>query len=140
MMKKIVLPVVGAILIAASLSFAAPVNMKEGKWEIVTSINMEGVPFPMPPMKTTHCYTKKDLASNASTLPSGSSKKNDCEIQDQKVSGNTVTWTTVCKDGSRGSGEASYKGSSYTATMKMTAKDGGASTTTIRAKRIGDCK
>jgi hypothetical protein len=122
---------------------AAPVNMQAGNWEIVTRISIEGVPFPMPPMKITHCYTKKDLEDGSKTRPAagGSGKKDDCEAKDVVERGNSASWKLVCKDGTSGTGEASYKGTEYTVTQKLVGKDGsGASTTTIKAKRIGDCK
>jgi hypothetical protein len=81
--KGIVLFAVLLFLVAVPV-LAAPVTMQEGSWEVVTRINIEGVPFPMPPMKTTHCYTRKDLEDSSKTRPAagGSGKKNECEVKD----------------------------------------------------------
>ena len=142
-MKKVVLLCAVLLLLSAVAVFAAPVNMQEGNWEIVTNIKIEGVPFPMPPMKMTHCYTKKDLEDSSKTRPAagGSGKKDDCEMKDLVEKGNSATWKLVCKDGTNGTGEATYQGSTYSVTQKLVGKGGdGGSTTTIKAKRLGDCK
>ncbi len=139
-MKKVVPLCAFVLLVFAAPLLAAPPNMQPGNWEISMKIQVEGVPFPMPPIKTTHCYTKQDLEDNSKTLPSGSGKKNDCEVKDMKVAGNSATWNLVCKDGAKGAGEITYKGTTYDATLKMTTKDGDKSTTNIKAKRLGDCK
>lgn len=139
-MKKVILLSAFVLLVFAAPLLAAPPNMQPGNWEISMKIQVEGVPFPMPPIKTTHCYTKQELEDSKSTLPSGSGKKNDCEVKDMKVAGNSATWNLVCKDGSKGAGEISYKGTTYDSTLNMTTKDGGKSTTNIKAKRLGDCK
>jgi len=141
MLKKAVVLSLALLFLYAFPVFAAPANIEEGKWEIVTSINIEGVPFPMPPMKVTQCFTKKDLEDSSKTRPAagGSGKKGDCEVKDLVETGKSATWKMVCKDGSTGSGEATYQGNSYTTTLKMKDKSGGASTTNIKAKRLGAC-
>jgi hypothetical protein len=139
-MKKAIMLSVVLLFLSALPLFAAPVNMQEGSWELITSIIIEGVPFSMPPMKVTKCFTKKDLEDSSKTRP-GAGKKSDCEVKDLKETANSATWKMVCKDGSTGTGEATYQGNAYTATMKMVSKGGGgASTTSIKAKRLGDCK
>ncbi len=140
MNKVLLLFVITLLLSFASPLLAAPPNMQEGNWELTMSMQMEGVPFAMPPVKMNHCYTKKELEDSNSTLPSASNKKNDCETKNMKVSGNTATWEVICKDGSKGSGEITYKGASYDSTLNMVTKDGNKSTTRIKAKRTGDCK
>ena len=132
-----------SLLVPAVPLYAAPPNMQEGLWEITTTISIEGVPFSMPPMKVTHCYTKKDLEDSSKTRPAagGSKKKSDCEVKDLKESGSAASWKIECKDGTKGTGEATYKGSTYSLTQKVVDKGGdGASTTTINAKRLGACK
>lgn len=123
----------------------AGVNMQEGSWETTLQMKMEGLPFPMPPMtfKTTQCLTKKDL------VPNTASKDQKCEVADQKVSGNTVTWKVTCreKDGSAslGDGEVSYSGASYAGVIRMKFLDksgqpaGTSTTTTLAGRRVGDC-
>lgn len=121
----------------------AHVNMQEGNWEIETSMKMERMPFPMPPMKVTYCYTKKDMedGSKMRSTDGGAGKKNDCEMKDLVEKKNTASWKLVCKDGTSGSAEATYKGDSYSVNMKMFDKSGREMiNTSVNGSRLGDCK
>lgn len=139
-MKKIVLLVVCAVLFPAQTLFAAGPNMKEGNWEVVTSMKMEGMPFPIPPMKINHCYTSKEIEDSKNPAASDADKKNECTVKDQRVTGNKVTWNMACKDGSTGSGEASYNGNTFDSITTFKDKSGTATTTSMKGKRLGDCK
>jgi len=108
-------------------------------------MEMEGAPFPMPPMVFTQCVTKEDLKDPKKTLPGSSDKKKDCTVKDYAVSVSKVTWRMQCKDVSNGKGEMVYRGTtSYSGTLKMetTGKKRGRSKMVqhISGKRIGDCK
>lgn len=144
-MKTIVIVLVIAILalVPAALC-AAPARMQDGKWEITVKSEMEGVPFPMPPMTHTQCISKDDQKDMKKVLPSASTKKDECEVKSQKVVGNKVSWRVQCKDGSSGTGEMVYKSTSYTGTIKMETRneEQGASKIVqhITGKRIGNCK
>ena len=139
-MKKLFVLSGLVLLLSATTLFAAAPNMQEGKWELTMQMKVEGVPFSMPPMKYTQCFTKDDVKDGNKTLPTGSDKKNDCEIKDVKASSKRTAWKMVCKDGTTGSGEIAYKGSSYDSTMTLVAKDGGKTVNNIKARRLGDCK
>ena len=140
-MKKLLLLSGLVLLVSATTLFAASPNMQEGKWEVTMLMKMEGVPFPMPPIKYTQCFTKDDVKDGNKTLPTGSDKKkNNCDIKDVQASSNRTTWKMVCKDGTTGNGEITYKGSSYESTMTLVTKDGGKTVNNIKAKRLGDCK
>lgn len=140
-MKKLSILFALALLCFATMLFAASPNMQEGKWELTMAMQVEGVPFPMPPIKYTQCFTKEDVKDGNKTLPTGSDKKKDnCKVEDVKASSNSTTWKMVCKDGTTGSGQITYKGSSYTSTMTLVAKNGGKTVNNIKAKRLGDCK
>jgi len=140
-MKRFIFSLVTVFFLMAVL-FAASNNMREGKWEVTMDMNIEGMPFTMPAVTHTQCITKKDLEDNKKTLPSAGKNEN-CEVKNYKVNGNTVTWETVCKDGTKGSGEITYKGDSYTGTMKMDTidKKGKKSKISYKIKgvRKGDC-
>ena len=140
-MKKFVFAA-SSVLFCIAVLFAAPA-MREGKWEISMSINMPGMPFALPAVTHTQCITKEDLKDNKNTVPSAG-KDDDCEVKNYKVRGNTVTWETVCKDGTKGSGEITYKGDSYTGKMKMETIDEKSGKKTnvdykIKGQRKGDC-
>ncbi|HUI46501.1 MAG TPA: DUF3617 family protein [Nitrospirota bacterium] len=131
------------LLVSAAPLFAAPATMQDGNWEITMKMDMAGMPFALPPMVTTHCYTKEDINDSKKTIPS-TSQKNDCEKKDVTVVGNKVTWKMQCKDGSTGSGEMEYKQTSYSGMMTLEKADKKGGTSKIiyhmSGKRIGDCK
>lgn len=125
-----------------SLAFAG-VNMQAGNWETTVEMKMEGMPFPMPPTtyKMTQCLTQKDMVPNTST------RDRKCEIRDQKIIGNKVTWKMICVDGqgrSEGDGEITYSGSSFKGVIrtKMMTKDPSETMRSIMnmtGKRLGNC-
>lgn len=127
-MRKIQLmtAIAAAFLLFAPQSGLAAADVKEGSWETITEMTMEGMPVQMPPMtfKNTQCITKNDL------IPKTSQKDDKCEVKEQKLVNNKATWKMRCvdKDGSvtDGDGEITYKNESYSGamTMKMTPKNG----------------
>lgn len=141
--------VLGSIIIVtllATAGFAAAPNMKYGLWEITTSMEMKGMqmPFAMKPMTQTHCVTKQDVEKPEKTVPQVKENK-DCSIKDYKVSGNKVTWKTVCtgKNPMTSTGEMTYShGTSYDGTMTMDTEGSHAMHMIyhFKGKRIGDCK
>jgi hypothetical protein len=77
------------LLAAVSFSFAASgSNMKEGLWEITSTVKMQGMN--MPSHTHTQCITKNDL------VPKSSQPGQECTISDYKIEGNTVTWSIQC--------------------------------------------
>jgi hypothetical protein len=111
------------------------VNMKEGKWEITSTVEMKGMPAGMmQPQTHTTCLKQNDY------VPKNEQQK-DCTMKDMKVIGNTVSWEVVCKDSS-GKGRITYAGSTYDGAMEMTMKDGGRDMNmkmTMKGKHIGPC-
>jgi hypothetical protein len=135
----------GALLcvLLSGTSALAGVNMQEGSWETTVQMTMEGLPFPMPPTTytSTQCLTKKDM------VPSTEGKGQKCRIRNQKVSGNTVTWSVVCEDSqgrSEGEGKITYAGSSFSGVIKTKITTKGESkpmrsTMEMKGKRLGNC-
>ncbi|MBW1893021.1 MAG: DUF3617 family protein [Deltaproteobacteria bacterium] len=123
------------ILAAASIAFAGP-NIKEGKWEMTTKMEMAGMPMEMPAVTHTQCLTKKDL------VPQNAPDDQKCEPVKTKINGNTVTWTINCNSEggpAKGSGKITYSGDSFKGTVKM--KQGGMDMTShITGKYIGKCE
>lgn len=99
------------ILILSSNVFGGSTpNFKEGKWEISTEIEMEGMPMSMPAIKHTQCMSKDDY------VPQNSQPGQECEITETKISGDTVTWTIKCKGQGgemKGAGKITYKGDTF---------------------------
>jgi Protein of unknown function (DUF3617) len=105
-MKKNVIAILSVLALPAT-SFAAD-TMRDGYWELVTTMEMPGMSMKMAPTKTKHCYTKEDVKDQKKTI---STDKN-CTVTDLKQSGNKVTWKMTCTGKNAGvfSGETVYKG------------------------------
>jgi hypothetical protein len=131
----------GLVLSAAT---AADPNMAEGNWEVTTKMEIAGMPMMMPPQTRNQCLTKKNMVPEAPS-PDPDQK---CSVQDQKVSGDTVSWRIQCK-GKQGTmdgeGQIKYSGRTYDGTMraKMTEPGGGEAMVmkmTFQGRHTGACK
>jgi len=101
----------------------ASAELKEGLWEITTKVEMKGTPVKMPATTMKPCIAKKDMVPKPEKQPKGQ----ECKMKDQKVSGDTVTYTMECQSAKSTTvinGKMTYKGDSYN----------GATDTTIKAK------
>ncbi len=137
--KKFIIAIVVIFGLLTHASSFAAVNMQEGKWDITLEMKIEGVPFPMPPIKFARCLTKEDM------IPQEKKKDQDCRTT-SKTKGDTVNWVTVCKDKSgttESTGSVTYKKGSMNGTMKSTTTDdkGAKSVSNMRVsgKRTGAC-
>ncbi|MBA4390623.1 MAG: hypothetical protein C0399_06780 [Syntrophus sp. (in: bacteria)] len=131
-----------AIVITLVLVAGASAEMKEGLWEITTKAEMKGMPVQIPPTTMKQCITKKDLVPK----PEKQEKGQECKMQDQKVSGDTVTYTMECKTAEStmtSTGTITYKGDSYNGTTNTTMKAKGQPdilmTGKMTGKYIGPC-
>jgi hypothetical protein len=138
--KSLALSCLFAALAAPALATAAP-NMEEGNWEVTMKMEMQGMPFAMPPMKHNQCMTKKDMVPNTSP-----DKNSSCEVKEQEVSGDTVSWRVVCKDRegtTESEGKITYFGKRYEGAMKakVTSKRGEATSINyqIQGRHTGAC-
>jgi hypothetical protein len=111
-------------------------SMREGYWELVTTMEIPGMPMKMPPTKMNHCYTKEDVKDQRKSI---STDKN-CTVTDLKQSGNKVTWKMTCTGKNAGvfTGETVYQKDAYDSAMKMQAQ-GQAMHMKVKAKRLGNC-
>ncbi len=120
---------------------ASAVNMHEGEWENTIEMKMEGVPFAIPPVKTTQCMTKEDY------VPKQKEDKSTCAVKNQKVTGNKVSWSQECVDDrgmkTEAQGEITYTGDGYKGTMSMKTRDKSGSvmsgTAVMTGRRLGAC-
>lgn len=110
-------------------------NMKDGLWEITTTVEMPGMPAGMmKPQTLTTCLSQKN------SVPKGKNET-DCTIKDIKTEGNTVSWTVVCKEATS-KGKITYAGTTYEGTTESTIKQDGKDMTiktTMKGKHIGPC-
>jgi hypothetical protein len=133
-MKNFVLVVLS--ILALPVATLAADTMREGYWELISTMDMPGMPMKIPPTTMKHCYTKEDVKDPKKTV---STDKN-CTVTDFKQSGNKITWKMKCTGKNAGtfSGETVLKGDSYDATMKMQTQ-GQTMNMKIKAKRLGNC-
>jgi len=132
--------VVMVCTIGATWQSEAAVNMREGEWETTMEMKMEGMPFAIPPTKTTQCITKDNM------VPKQKEGNKNCKTKSQQVIGNKVTWTVECVDGGSTTemqGEITYNGDSYKGNITIKTKDQSGktmvSTGVMSGRRIGEC-
>ncbi|HVG55576.1 MAG TPA: DUF3617 family protein [Vicinamibacterales bacterium] len=118
-------------------------QMRPGRWEITTQMDMPGMPVKMPPQKVTRCVTPEEANAPANTLgdPGGRGRGgSNCKVTDQKIDGNKVTWKMACTgaDAMTGEGELVFKGDSYAGKMSMSMAQG-QMTMQYTGTRVGDC-
>jgi Protein of unknown function (DUF3617) len=130
------------ILVSAALmpvtAVSAVASMKEGLWEITTTMEMPGMPYQPPASVYRHCYTREDLKDEKQVLPK---QQGDCRVTDMKRDGSRMTWKIVCsgENKGKGEGEITFRGdSAYDGSMniemnemKMTGR--------YKARRVGAC-
>nr|WP_319396473.1 DUF3617 domain-containing protein [uncultured Desulfobacter sp.] len=131
---KRVMDIVGVILLSAGITWAGP-NMNPGTWEIITKMEMPG----MPGQSVTHtqCITEQDL------VPVNKDPNNSCTVKNISTRGNTVSWEITCggQGGEMdGTGEITYAGDTMKGNMVMVMKAMNMTiTNTLSGKRIGPC-
>ncbi|MBL0226614.1 MAG: DUF3617 family protein [Geobacteraceae bacterium] len=133
-MQKIVIAILSVLALPAT-GFTAE-TMREGYWELISSMDMPGMPMKMAPTKIKHCYSREDVKDQKKTI---TTDKN-CTVTDLKQSGNTVTWKMKCTGQNAGefSGETVYAKDAYNSTMKMKTQ-GRTVNMKVKARRLGDC-
>ena len=125
-------------------AFAAGPDFEEGEWSVSYRMEVVGMPFPMPPItaRKTKCLDKDNY------VPDNSQPGQECKVSDQKVNGNTVTWTMRCRAQQRtieGQGKITYNGDRYDGVMdaKLISDDNQAPAVgykyTMQGQRLGAC-
>ena len=143
MLKRVALAVAIGIFLGGTSALAG-VNLHEGLWEITTKMEIEGMPMKMPPRKHTQCLTNKNMLKTM--VPKEQAQEEECKITDQKISGNTVTWTMKCKgeDAMEVTGKTTYHGDTFEGTITMipnNPEEGKMKMINhISGRRIGECK
>ncbi|MCP4720220.1 MAG: DUF3617 family protein [Desulfobacteraceae bacterium] len=140
MLKKTVMSciLICTIFLLSAVSWA--IDFNPGKYEIITKVEMPGMPLTVPPQTTIECMTEQDLIIK-NDIPN-----QDCEIKDVKEVGNTIFWKMKCTQEGQtmeSSGRIDYAGNSFKGTiiMNMGTQAGNmTATTTIEGKRIGKCQ
>ena len=79
-------------------------------------------------------------------VPKEQTQEEECKITDQKISGNTVTWTMKCsgEDAMDVNGKTTYNGDTFKGTITMISNDPDEGKMKminhISGKRVGECK
>ena len=134
------------LLLAGSTgtAFAAGPDFNEGEWGVSYRMEVVGMPFPMPPItaRKTMCLDKNNY------VPDNSQQGQECKVSDQKVNGNTVTWTMRCRAQQRtieGQCKITNKGDRYDGMMdaKLISDDNQGPAVgyqyTMQGQRLGAC-
>ena len=129
-----------SVILLATVSFSlagSKPNVKPGKWQVTTRMEMPGMQMNMPPMTHIQCITEDDY------VPQTSQPGEECKITQTRVSGDTVTWTMHCRgEGGemKGNGKVTYRGDSFEGKISMSMAPSGMSMTIhTNGRRIGDC-
>ncbi len=134
--------IVLALLASFACATMALAEMKEGFWDIKTTMEMPGMPIKMPATTTRTCIRKDDM------IPKPSAQKGqeqECKVKEQKITGDTITYAMECT-GKGGmtteiAGEMTYKGDAMegTSTMKVKGPTPMEMSTKVSGKYIGPC-
>ena len=127
--------VVSALVLLSSPVMAGP-NMKEGKWQISSKMEMPGMPMQIPPQTFSHCLTKKDM------VPRQEKPDQSCKMVKNSVKGSTVSWLMECNTPQGPStidGKVTYKGDSFDGLIKIR-QAGMEMTQRLSGKWVGQCQ
>lgn len=135
------LATIACVSLIGSLSPALAQEMQPGRWEIITTMKMQGMD--MPGNKFTHCYTAKDIAAGKQYSGDAASK---CTTANMKATGGNISYDIACAieggkmDGSV-TGTRSATAYNFEQKIRMTPDQGmGEMHSVIKGRRIGDCK
>ncbi len=124
------------LTILPGLSFAAP-DMQPGRWEITSILEMPGMAFTMPATKHTQCITAEEL------VPQAQQENSKCQVVDQSIDGNVVTWQVRCESGGGtmdSQGKITYHGDSFEGMVVTNGSQMPSEMTQkMTGKRIGQC-
>ncbi len=132
-MKRIWIAVIMLLAWTAN-AFAGFVTMKPGEWRITATTKMPGLPYPIPPVSRTMCYSSADVHGNRA-IPAAAK---GCELKNYHITGASMTWSMVCKNNVTINGEMMSTGTTYQA--RMTSEEQGRTIIThVTGKREGPC-
>jgi hypothetical protein len=123
-----------ALALAAAAAWpCATLAQSDELWEVTSQMSMPGMPAGMGAMTHQVCQEK------ASKKPALGEQMEKCSIVDYKESGNRISMTVRCPDGT-GHIEHTYNAArtEYKGTMKMNTRDGDM-TMTSTGRKVGSC-
>jgi hypothetical protein len=149
MKRTIMFAAMGAAALAAQA--AGPFDqfkgkMKPGLYETKMEMQIPGMPAGMGPQKMTfhNCVTPADIDKGHMGSKDGNMPK-DCEIRNFKMSGDTASYTMVCKGEMKMNADTviTFRPDGYDMQMKMAMDQGGKvvnMSQKMQARYLGACK
>jgi hypothetical protein len=136
-----------AAMFAISVTVSAQDMRRDGRWEMTATMEIPGMPQPLPPTTLMQCITKEQAADPQKLLPQPPQRggsQSDCKVSDYKSSGNKVTFAMKCTTPQEmtTNAEINYGQDTMQAVMKTTmSRDGKPMEMTMKmtGKRLGDC-
>jgi hypothetical protein len=135
---KTVICLTATLILAACSSSPKGPNLKEGRWEITSKIEVTNIPFAVPPVTYSQCLTKADFIPKPQETDSGT----PCDITHSEVNGDTVNWTLTCSSPQGKSitkGSITYKGDSFDGRVTMQGSGMPNMTQIMEGRRTGAC-
>src|SRR6187401_2021027 len=126
-------------------------KVKEGQYETTMEMDMGSIPgmpkgMGMQKHTFTNCVTAEDIEKGDVTKGRGRDGKasNNCEVKDFKMSGNTASYTMVCKGGPDMTGDVkmTFVPNGYDMDMKMAMNQGGQVMNVnqkMQSRNVGPC-
>ena len=134
---KTTLSIILAVIASFVCATMASAEIKEGLWEMTTTMEMKGMPAQMPATTVRSCIRKDDMVPK----PAAQQKGQECKVKEQKITGDTVTYSMECttNDGtvSEIAGKTSYKGDVMDGSINITVKIKGQGTMEMSGKTTG---
>jgi hypothetical protein len=129
-----------ASLATASAALAAGVNVHPGKWEMSTTVDVQGKAGTEKAPVTSRCIKPEDV-KDSEAMTQAQQKDKRCTTTILSATSDRVAWTYECPTGS-GSADYTYGGDSYEQTFHFIVHTKTGDHTTaqhVTAHRVGDC-
>jgi len=129
-----------AFLTTASTALAAGVNVHPGKWEMSTTVDVQGNAGIQKAPVTSRCIKPEDV-KDSEAMTQAQQKDKRCTTTILSATSDRVAWTYECPTGS-GSVDFTYGGDSYEQSFQFLVHTKTGDHTTaqhVTAHRVGDC-
>lgn len=151
MKNRFLLAAACAAAVSAAALAAGPFDqfrgkMKPGQYEMKMDMEMPGMPAGMGKQNMTmqHCVTQEDIDKGQVGRGRDGKSPDDCEVKNFHMSGNTATYTMVCKGKHQMTADnrITFADNGYKMDMKMAMDEGGKvmnMTQHMESRYVGPC-